>query len=376
MKIHLYHANAGHGHRKVAEVIAETFHKRGLPEGEVKIWDALDFTPPFFKALYPALYFNSIKYFPKIWGWFYEKLDLKFPYHFLKSLRHLHNRIMAGRLLRHVQVEKPDVILCTHFLSAEFFASAKAKKQIQSLLITVITDFLPHSFWINEGTDFYWIMGEDGKKELMRRGVLESQIIAGGIPCADAFKPSGLKNEILKKWQFDPERFTLLITSGSFGLGQQEAILSELVAFRERVQCFVVCGNNHALYQDLKTKDWPFPVEILGFVDFMPDLMEASDLVIAKSGGATSTESLAKGLPMVIFESIPGQETRNAKILLENDVSFTMSEPAQIKIILKAIFDHPEVLKKKREQIKKLAKPHAADDLVTFVLERIECQAP
>lgn len=371
MKIHLYYANAGHGHRKVAEVIAETFRKRGLPEGEVKIWDALDFTPAFFRKMYPAIYFNSIKHLPKLWGWFYEKLDMKFFYSLAKPWRHLHNRLMAGRLLRHVQTQKPDVILCTHFLAAECLASAKAKKQIQSLLITVITDFLPHSFWINEGTDFYWIMGEDGKKELRRRRVPESQIMAGGIPCADAFQPSGLRNEILKKYQFDPERFTLLITSGSFGLGQQEAILNELVAFKEHVQCFVICGNNHALYQNLKAKDWPFPVEILGFVDFMPDLMEASDLVIAKSGGATSTESLVKGLPMVIFEAIPGQETRNAKILLENDASFTMSIPDQIKIILKAIFDHPELLKKKREQIKKLAKPHAADDLVTFVLEKL-----
>ncbi len=103
----------------------------------------------------------------------------------------------------------------------------------------------------------------------------------------------------------------------------------------------------------------------------MPDLMEASDLILAKSGGATTTESLAKGIPMVILDPIPGQESRNAELLLERNASFTLQRPAQIKTILQSIFEYPQLLQDKRLEMRKIAKPNAADDLVTFVLEKV-----
>ncbi len=45
------------------------------------------------------------------------------------------------------------------------------------------------------------------------------------------------------------------------------------------------------------------------------EFMEASDCIITKSGGLTVSEALSKKLPMIITNPIPGQETRNCKIL-------------------------------------------------------------
>jgi len=45
--------------------------------------------------------------------------------------------------------------------------------------------------------------------------------------------------------------------------------------------------------------------------------MAAADLLIGKAGGLTTSETLARGLPMVLTEPIPGQEERNADHLLE-----------------------------------------------------------
>lgn len=369
MKIHIYHANAGHGHRKVAEVTAEALHAKGLSAQDVKVFDGLDFTPGYFRSAYPATYYYSVKHIPKIWGWFYETLDLPKIYGPVRGLRSIYNHAMGKRLIEEVRREKPDVVLCAHFFTAELFASAKKRGEIQSTLITIITDFYPHTFWVNEGTDYYWVMGEEGKKDLLGRGVSAEKIIAGGIPVAPAFKPLGRKNEILKKWNLDPDRFTVLFTSGSFGLGKQAMILKEMEPFKDKIQCLVVCGNNKQLETDLKREQWPFPVQVFGFVDFMPDLMEASDLMLAKPGGSTTTESLAKGLPMVILDPIPGQESRNAKLLLENNASFTIAEPFQIRPILKAVLEQPQVLKDKHAIIKKIARPNAAEDLADFVIK-------
>ena len=97
--------------------------------------------------------------------------------------------------------------------------------------------------------------------------------------------------------------------------------------------------------------------------------MEVSDLTVAKSGGSTTTESLAKGLPMIVLDPIPGQETRNAKLLTERNAAFLMKEPSEIKPIIQTVLKHPEMLEAKRREIKKIACPHAAADLVSYVLQ-------
>ncbi len=371
MNIQVFHATAGQGHKKVAEVITQAFKKRGLNDSQIRVSDVLEIAPKSMGMAYPAAYFYSVKYIPKIWGWFYETLDKMGFYRWVYPIRRFHNQIMGAKLLSEIEKDNPDLLINCHFFTAEHFAHAKRKGQIKAKLITVITDFFPHSFWVNEGTDYYWVMGDEGKKELIRRGIPENQIIAGGIPVAEAFKPTGRKDEILTRFGFKSDRLTLLFTSGSFGLGHQEAILKELEPFKDQVQCFVVCGNNKDLQKTLSSQSWSFPIQVFGFIDFMADLMEASDLMLAKSGGSTTTESLAKGLPMVILEPIPGQETRNAQLLLARNASFSMTEPAQIKTILKALFENPKLLQNKHQEIRKMARPNAADDFVTFCLELI-----
>ena len=49
--------------------------------------------------------------------------------------------------------------------------------------------------------------------------------------------------------------------------------------------------------------------------------MTASDLVLGKPGGLTTSEALAKGLVFVIVNPIPGQEERNSDHLLEGGVA-------------------------------------------------------
>ncbi len=368
MKALILHAAAGQGHQKIAEVIAKTFRDRGFGPENLRIEDSLNFTSPFFKATYPSIYFQAVKRIPAIWGWCYESLDRPGLYRLIKPLRSWSNSLHGKKLLQLAVDEDPDVIIMTHFFAPEILGRAKQAGKIRAQMVTVITDFYPHNVWVNDGTDFYWVMSEEGRMSLENRGVPAEKVIVGGIPVDRKFKPAGNRESLLRKFGMDPSLFTVLLTSGSFGLGPQEAILDELKAFQGRIQCLVVCGNNRIMEKKLSQKTYPFPVKIFGFVDFMADLMEASHLVIAKPGGSTATETLVKGLPMVVLDPIPGQESRNAQMLKDRNAAFFMRQPEQIKVIMKAVLDHPEVLEFKRQQIRELAKPHAADDLVSFVL--------
>lgn len=369
MKLFLFHAEAGYGHKKVAQVARQALLHEGAHESDVRLFDALDFTPSFFKKLYPATYQYAVQNVPRVWGWFYENLDVPQIYRFIRPFRELHNQLIAGDLLRFVQKESPDVIICTHFLSAQLFSKAKRENRLKAKVIVIITDFFPHTFWQNEGTDLYWVMCKATEQELIRRGVNAEKIIAGGIPVDPKFIPQGRREAVLKTYGLSPNRFTLLLTSGSFGLGPQIEILRVLAAIGDKIQCWVVCGNNKEMQITLDSMQFSFPVKTFGFIDFMPDLMEASDIIVAKTGGSTTTESLAKGVPMVILEPIPGQETRNAKLMLESGAAFAMKQPSELITILRQVLGQPELLISKRAAVKALAKPNAAEEFAKMVLK-------
>lgn len=369
-KVLLLHATAGHGHKKVAEVIGAAFLRLGLKPEEVQVVDALEDTPAYFRKAYPAFYFYLVKHFPQLWGFFYESLDHLVLYRWIRPLRSFYNRIHSRKLLNRIEREKPDAVICTHFLSAEVLARAKREGKMKAFLMTVITDFAPHWVWINDGTDAYWVMTPEARQELIERGV-HADIVDGGIPVDPIFLPAGKRSEVLKKHGFFEKRLTILLTSGSFGLGPYAEILKELEEFSDKIQCFVVCGNNDVMKKALDAEHFRYPIRIFGFVSWMPDLMEASDILLAKSGGATTVESLAKELPMIVLHPIPGQETRNADYLKMKNASFFMQEPAQIKPIIRSVFQYPAVMDQKKSQMREIARPNAANHAAQYILDHI-----
>ena len=368
MKIDIIHATAGEGHRKIAMAVQDGLSRLGRSDLQVRLMNCLDYTDLTFQKTYAPIYYWAVRHAPNLWGASYEILDQSCVYQPLRPLRSITNSVHAKKLLEDIVKNQPDVIVSTHFLPPEILGRAKQKGLIKSKMITVITDFYPHTFWVNPGTDHYWVMAEETKQDLIRRGVPAGIITAGGIPILPTFKPAGRKVEILKKYGLEENRFTLLLTSGSFGLGPQEAILEELKAFKDKVQCFVVCANNKELKAILDNKTYPYPVKIFGFIDFMPDLMEASDLMVAKSGGSTTSEALTKGVVMVIMAPIPGQESRNVKLLKIRDAAYFLKDPSEIRAIVRGILDDPSTIQRKRDAIARLAKPNASEDLVQMIL--------
>ncbi len=368
MKIDIIHATAGEGHRKIAMAVQDAFMRVGRNDIQTRLLNALDYTSAEFQKTYTPLYFWSVKHAPMLWGAAYELLDWPWVSPCVAPFRALYNSEHGAKLLEEIQKNKSDVVISTHFFAPELLGRAKLKGQIQSKLVTVITDFYPHAVWVNPGTDHYWGMCEETKMDLLRRGVPIGKITAGGIPVHARFKPAGKKQEYLQKHGLQGGRFTLLLTSGSFGLGPQEKILELLKDFQDKVQCFVVCANNKDMKAALESKSYPYPVKVFGFIDFMDELMEASDLMVAKPGGSTTSESLSKGVPMVIIKPIPGQETRNAQLLKSRNAAFFMNDPEELHAIVKNVLEHPGELEAKRHAICELGRPDAGDDLVKTVL--------
>ena len=96
--------------------------------------------------------------------------------------------------------------------------------------------------------------------------------------------------------------------------------------------------------------------------------MAAADLLVGKAGGLTSSEALARHLPMALIGPIPGQEFRNADHLLEAGAAIRCNNlPAAAWKIAK-LLDDPKRLEEMRNATSKMARPNAAADIAEDAL--------
>jgi len=106
----------------------------------------------------------------------------------------------------------------------------------------------------------------------------------------------------------------------------------------------------------------------VGFTTEMDQYMAAADLLVGKAGGLTTSEALARHLPMALIEPIPGQEFRNADHLLENGAAIRCNNlPAAAWKIAKLLNDRAR-MDRMRQAAAHMARPTAAADIAEDAL--------
>ena len=125
-------------------------------------------------------------------------------------------------------------------------------------------------------------------------------------------------------------------------------------------------SRNAALLASLKALEAAHPQRLraLGFTDQVPALMACADLAITKPGGLSTSECLAMGLPMLLVSPIPGQEERNAALLLQEGVALRADDPATLQFRLDKLLGDRDLLSRMRARALALGRPQAACDLL------------
>ena len=368
-KVLILHASAGHGHEKAARAVEQACLDI-LPRAQVKCCDALTLTAGTFGKNYKGTYLFLIRYFPWLWGLAYYASDVPLLYFFIGPIRRLVNAFAAKRLAALILEEKPTVVIATHFLSVDVVSRLKQKRFCRARLVVVVTDFLAHSFWLAKEVDVYAVASEETKEDLLRRGVPPQKILVSGIPVEKKFTEAVSRAEARNKLMLGEDRFTALITSGGAGVGSLEPLVSKFLNTGKPVQLLVVCGTN----QDLLRRMQPIAeknkqLRIFAFVDNIQELMAASNLVIGKGGGLTVTESLCLGNPLVLFGSVPGQETRKARTLARIGAARVAHSLDGVVRLTTDLMDSPALLKECTSAALRLGRPKAAEQIVQAALE-------
>jgi processive 1,2-diacylglycerol beta-glucosyltransferase len=372
-KILVVYASAGEGHKKAGFAVYEELRRQAAPDVQVTLVDSLDYTNRFFKFTYMMGYILLVKYTPTLWGLCYYLLDTRFFYSLIRPFRRLINWLNSFRFVNFLKNENFYLCVSTHFMSTEVIGRLKKYKKIDTGLITVITDFKSHFFWLTKYADTYIVASEDTKKDLICRGIARDKIMVYGIPIERKFSAAKDKAQVTKKLGLTKRDFTILVMGGGFGVGPIREIVFRLQKLKGDIQILVVCGRNKNLFENLSASKDKFikPTFIYGFCDNMDEIMHSSDVMVSKVGGMASSESLASQLPIIAIAPIPGQEMRNAKFLLNNGVGFKIKNPEEAAFVISGLLSDKLRFSQLKERIAGLAKPNAAQDIARFALQRL-----
>src|SRR6185369_6614314 len=348
-KVLLLSASAGAGHGRAADAIEKAFKEVGNGEGrEVQHLDILNYTNKVFRHFYSKAYIDLVNKLPEVPGWMYDKLD--------KPWKNERRRLALDKLntrpfVKLLRTYQPDLIVCTHFLPAEIVSWLKAKERLSSRQVIIVTDFDVHAMWLVHHYERYFVALEEARVYLEALGIPPEKITVSGIPIDPIFAIKKDKLEMRAKHGLEPDRTTILLSAGGFGVGSVDALVHSVLSLKQRAQVVAICGRNEELKDRLtklaarSNRDRNVLLKPFGYTKEMDELMTASDLVLGKPGGLTTSEALAKGLVFVIVNPIPGQEERNSDHLLEGAAAIRCNNLPTLSYKLDRLLADPDRFK-------------------------------
>ena len=200
-------------------------------------------------------------------------------------------------------------------------------------------------------------------------GILPETIFVTGVPVDPIFGVEKPKAETRTLLGLDPDKITLLVSAGGFGVGPVESLIRAIHEIQHPIQIVVICGRNKRLEDHLKRLSiTQHTMKVIGFTNEMDTWMAASDLLLGKAGGLTSPEALAQGLVLVIVNPIPGQEERNSDHFLEEGVAIRCNNVPALAYKIDNLLADKDRFLKMQQAVKRFARPHAATEVTSTIL--------
>jgi processive 1,2-diacylglycerol beta-glucosyltransferase len=354
------------GHHS-ATIAIEKAIKEMAPATEILNINAFNYTNPISEKIVNRLYMSVIKRTPKIWDYLYDNPVV------VKKLEHIKKRVHqfnSPKLKRLFDKFKPDVVACSQAFPCGMVADYKATYGSKLPLVAVLTDFVPHAYWIYDTVDAYIAPSHEMAERLVQRGVPAHKIKTYGIPFNHSFNAPVDRVKSMEKLGLDPSQPTVLVMGGGQGLGPIKTVVKSLESSRYAQQIIVVTGTNKKLYKSLKKKARKYAKKTLvyGYAHNVNELMTAADLIISKPGGITTAEAMSKHLPMAVLKPIPGQEMNNTAFLMQKGAAVNLDVPRETGAIIDGILGYPHTLSRMKEAAAHISKPHASMDIAKLLL--------
>ena len=357
-RIAILYEDTGGGHRSTAQAVAQAMSLMHPNDYETAVVNGTPYLPfPFDQGerSYPAVV-NRARF---LHAWLFHALNRPAMLRLLRAWLVWTGWSRANRLLRDYPA---DVYVSCHPLFSQLLPPVICRLQYPARVAHVVTDLASgHAAHFAADLDACLVPTEQARQQALQHGLPPDKVILTGQPVWPNLRERMSGGAALRaSLGLRDDLPVALMTGGGDGMGAVGPTACAIMRSALKLQLIVVCGRNEALRAELEATPARIPLRVLGFVDNMPELMGASDILISKSGTLTLCEGLLAGLPILMYDAIPGQEDGNVDYLTQHGAGVFCPTPRAVVDQLRAWLDDPAQLARMREASLRLAQPDAA----------------
>jgi len=371
-RVLLLSASSGAGHVRAAQALEKAFAARG--DCHVEHVDVIEHVSKVFQRLYDKTYINMVRRAPELMRMLYDRTDK--PWERMRP-RLAIDRLNTQPMIRMLKRAQPDLCVATHFLPAEILAWLIAKNKLRARNAIVVTDYDVHAMWLCRTVDRYYVAIPEAAEYLAGIGVPREIIRVTGIPIDPLFSAAVDRAAARKHLKLDAAAPVILIAAGGYGIGPVEQLVRDLLALQKPWQIVAIAGKSEQVKKKLEDiaanagnlHGGAARLCPVGFTREMDQYMAAADLLVGKAGGLTTSEALARALPMALIEPIPGQEERNADHLLEEGAAIRCNNLPAAAWKIAGLLHDTQHLARMKDATRKLGRPNAAAEIAADALK-------
>lgn len=358
-------ASMGSGHNKAANAVAEAI-KRKYPVNKINVIDFMSTETAYFNSLVKDIYLKMLDHTPSVYEFFY-----KFTSDSTKgsTIQSVFAHAMKKDMRELIKKYEADMVICTHPFPCAAASYLKQTGEINIPLITVMTDFCVHQFWLYKNIDIYFTANDLLKKEMVNQGLLEERIFVTGIPVGYNFRVDYNRDDLLTKFKLEKDKPVALIMGGGLGLGGVKNALCQLERLKKDIQILVITGANVALWSEMNeyAQHSKHKIFVWGYSHNIQEFMSVATFLISKPGALTISEALTRELPMILHDPIPGPEVDNAKFVSDNGAAIWVRHQDTLDAVVREVLSDTTILPKLRNNAKVLKKPYASDNIADVI---------
>ena len=365
--------DAGFGHRSAAEAIQNALLEKIGEKCVVKIENPLN-NPNVPSVIRKSQYdYDSIvKKLPELYKTGYEISDANLPVSFMEAGFII---VLYQAVKQTIKDFNPELVITTYPIFQAPLDAINKLGNFHVPYITVVTDLVTvHHVWFNTGVSFLTVPTKAGAQRAIESGLPPEKVLKTGIPVdPQIFALKKVKKEELRRELGWREDLTTILVVGSPRITSLDGFLEVFDNSGHNIQLVCVASGNEDILQSFQDTKWHHQTFIYDFVENMPKLMRASDLIVCKAGGLITTEALASGLPIMHIHHLPGQEKGNVDFVVENQAGEYCPTPLKaLKTLSHWLRDDQNLLKQAAENASTLVPADAAMTIAQKVCDLLD----
>tara|TARA_B110000285_G_scaffold227930_1_gene290044 strand:- start:7057 stop:8244 length:1188 start_codon:yes stop_codon:yes gene_type:complete len=311
MKILILSSSTGGGHDMRARSISQWCATYNSTNSNLQTarYQGLEQTSPLY-AFGVAIYNWIQKTWPRLHHIYFNFLEV-----FQVSS---HEACLLGkqRYIEALRTHQPDVIVSVHAHLNHAFRKIAQDTLPEVQFVTYCGEmyggygFSKH--WVDPKADLFIGATAEICEAARRCGMPEHRNYHGGFMLHPNFYGPKLsqteKQHFLEQLDLQPNRFTLLLSTGANGAQNHQAFLNHLAEAQLDLQVIALCGRNTQAKSDLDEWAKAHPqlsVKALAQVENMFPLMQCCDTIVARPGTGTTSEAIQANCP-ILFNAIGG----------------------------------------------------------------------